>query len=136
MDRNEMKEEINRLNEPEALKFQKILNEKKKSTDETNFVKDLIKLELKIMAALAGLKVIPRNEAINKAFNTEYKVLTEQSRITWENYLQNIPAYEHQLQKILTAEDDFPLDPDYLHNNLNKLLLFNWFCKITIKTII
>ena len=114
MNRNEMKEEINRLNY--------ILNEKKKSTDETNFVKDLIKLELKIMAALASLKIIPRNEAINKAFNTEYKVLTEQSRTTWENYLQNIPAYEHQLQKILTAEDDFPLDPDYLHNNLNKLL--------------
>ena len=114
MDRNEMRGEINRLNY--------ILNEKKKSTDETNFVKDLIKLELKIMAALASLKIIPRNESLNRAFNTEYKVLTEQSRITWENYLQNIPAYEHQLQKILTAEDDFPLDPDYLHNNLNKLL--------------
>lgn len=99
-----------------------ILNEKKKSTDETNFVKDFLKLEIKIKGALAGLKVIPRNEAINRAFNTEYKVLTEQSRITWENYLQNIPAYEHQLQKILTAEDDFPLDLGYLHNNLNKLL--------------
>lgn len=76
-----------------------ILNEKKKSTDETNFVKDFLKLEIKIKGALAGLKVIPRNEAINRAFNTEYKVLTEQSRITWESYLQNIPAYEHQLQK-------------------------------------
>lgn len=98
------------------------MNEKKKSTDETNFVKDLIKLELKTMAALASLKIIPRNEAINKAFNTEYKVLAEQSRTTWENYLQSIPAYEHQLQKILIAEDTFPLDLDYLHNNLNKLL--------------
>lgn len=98
------------------------MNEKKKSTDETNFVKDLIKLELKTMAALASLKIIPRNEAINKAFNTEYKVLTEQSRATWENYLQSIPTYEHQLQKILIAEDTFPLDSDYLHNNLNKLL--------------
>lgn len=114
MDRNEMKKEINRLNY--------ILNEKKKPAAETNFVKDFLKLEIKIKGALAGLKIIPRNEAINKALNTEYKVLTEQSRITWENYLQNIPAYEHQLQKILTAEDDFPLDPDYLHNNLNKLL--------------
>ena len=62
MDRNEMRGEINRLNY--------ILNEKKKSTDETNFVKDLIKLELKIMAALASLKIIPRNEAINKAFDS------------------------------------------------------------------
>lgn len=73
----------------------------KKSTDETNFVKDFLKLEIKIKGALAGLKIIPRNEVINKAFNTEYKVLTEQSRITWENYLQNIPAYEYQLQKYL-----------------------------------
>ena len=97
-----------------------ILNEKKKSTDETNFVKDFLKLEIKIRGALASLKIIPRNEAINKAFNTEHKVLTEQSRATWENYLQNIPAHEHQLQKIRTAEDDF--DADYLHNNLNKLL--------------
>ena len=47
-----------------------ILNEKKKSTDETNFVKDFLKLEIKIKGALAGLKIIPRNEAINRAFNT------------------------------------------------------------------
>lgn len=114
MNRDEMRGEVNRLN--------CILNEKKSSTAEINFVKDFLKLEIKIRGALASLKIIPRNEAIHKAFNTEYKVLTEQSRATWENYLQNIPAYEHQLQKIRTAEDDFYLDPDYLHNNLNKLL--------------
>lgn len=112
MNRNEMQGETNRLNY--------ILNEKKKSTDETNFVKDFLKLELKIIAALASLKIIPRNEALNRAFKSNFEVLNEQSTVTWENYLRNITAYENTLQKIITTENDF--DAEYLHNNLNKLL--------------
>ena len=114
MNRNEMREETNRLNY--------ILNEKKNSTDETNFVKDFLKLEIKIRGALASLKIIPRNEALNRALKSNFEVLNEQSISTWENYLRNIPAYENTLQKIRTVEDDFPLDPNYLHNNLNRLL--------------
>lgn len=112
MNRNEMRGETNRLN--------CILNEKKGSTSETNFVKDFLKLELKIMAALASLKIIPRNESLNRALKSNFEVLNEQSIATWENYLQNITAYENTLQKIITTENNF--DAEYLHNNLNKLL--------------
>lgn len=91
MNRNEMRGEINRLN--------CMLNEKKNSTAETNFVKDFLKLELKIMAALASLKIIPRNEALNRALKSNFEVLNEQSIATWENYLRNISAYENTLQK-------------------------------------
>lgn len=112
MNRDDMRGEVNRLN--------CILNEKKNSTDETNFVKDLIKLELKTMAALASLKIIPRNESLNRAFKSNFEVLNEQSIATWENYLRNMSAYENALQKITITENDF--DADYLHNNLNKLL--------------
>lgn len=97
-----------------------ILNEKKSSTTEANFVKDFLKLELKIMAALASLKIIPRNESLNRALKSNFEVLNEQSIATWENYLRNISAYENTLQKIITTENDF--DAEYLHNNLNKLL--------------
>lgn len=85
-----------------------------------NVIKDLIRLELKIKTALVSLKTIPRNESLNKAFKSSFKVLNEQSVANWENFLRNIPAYENALQKIIETEDDF--DIDYLHNNLNKLL--------------
>lgn len=91
-----------------------------KEIKKQNAVKDFIKLELKIMAALASLKIIPRNESLNRAFKSNFETLTEQSIATWENYLRNITAYENALQKIITTEIDF--DVEYLHNNLNKLL--------------
>ena len=81
------------------------MNEKKNSTDETNFVKDFLKLEIKIRGALASLKIIPRNEALNRALKSNFEVLNEQSISTWENYLRNITAYENTLQKIRTVED-------------------------------
>lgn len=96
------------------------MNEKKKFTDKANFVKDFLKLEIKIIGALASLKIIPRNEALNRALKSNFEVLNEQSIATWENYLRNISVYENTLQKIATTENDF--DAEYLHNNLNKLL--------------
>lgn len=96
------------------------MNGKKKSTDKTNFVKDFLKLEIKIIGALASLKIVPRNEALNRALKSNFEVLNEQSIATWENYLRNISVYENTLQKIATTENDF--DAEYLHNNLNKLL--------------
>lgn len=97
---------------------------KQRKTEEirksNNVIKDLIRLELKIKTSLVSLKTIPRNESLNKAFKSSFKVLNEQSVANWENFLRNIPAYENALQKIIETEDDF--DIDYLHNNLNKLL--------------
>ena len=85
-------------------------------------IKNFIKLEMLIKASLASLLTIPRNEAINKAFKKEYFVLNEQSEVTWENYMHNIPAYEKALQAFIMAEDNYMSNPEYLHNNMDKLL--------------
>ena len=89
-----------------------------------DYIDKLLRLEIHLTADLAGLLTLPRNESLSKVLNLESakKLLQEQSIASWENYIKHIPAYERSLQAITNAEVDFSDDPNYLHNNMDKLL--------------